>query len=172
MVPNNSGKCEDFDGEEVDSGQNLPMCVQKGLPRHSPRSFRRRFDAMVIENALHGVSVRRDPEIVQGVPDPSVSPRLILVRYVYDKIGNSISYPWSSWLRAPEPRLADPSYFLATSVLNQRRRVSGVTIPTNCSKVFRPNALAVTLSLRLCSSVNRRRRPSKCSRYTRTSSMR
>ena len=48
VVANDSRKCQDFDVEEVDSGQNLPMCFQKGLPgRSGPLTLRRGFDALV-----------------------------------------------------------------------------------------------------------------------------
>ena len=46
----------------------------------------------------------------------------------------------------PGPRLANPSYFRATRLRNQRRSVSGATIPANCSRVFRPDSLAFALS--------------------------
>lgn len=66
------------------------MCLKKRLlGRSRPLTFRRGLDAMVIENAFYGVSVNGDPEIVQSIPDPGVSPRLVLVRHFYGKIGNS-----------------------------------------------------------------------------------
>ena len=97
----------------------------------------------------------------------TVIPRLCkasLIRvYPHDWFSSAISRTRSAissrFRGRPRPRLAVPSYFLATRFLNQRRSVSGVTIPANCSSVFRPRALAFALNLRLCLSVNRSRQP-------------
>ena len=63
------------------------MRLEKGLPRRSRSpTLRRRFDTMVIEDTLNRIPVHDDPDIVQGVPNTSLTPRLILVRHFYDKI--------------------------------------------------------------------------------------
>ena len=49
-----------------------------------------RFDTMISENAFYGVSVHGDPKIVQGIPDPGVSPGRILGRDSDRQIGNSV----------------------------------------------------------------------------------
>jgi len=172
VVANDPYKCEILDGEEVQSGQGLPMCLNKSFPRCTAPSFRRRFDPMVIKNAFYRVSVHGDTKVEQRIPGRAP---LILV---YPQEGFSFairtarSAILSRVLGRPGPRLEDPSYFLATRFLNQRRSVSGVTIPANCSRVFLLSALAFTPNQRRCASVKRSRRPLKCSRYTRISSRR
>ena len=93
MAANDARQGEYLDVEEVESGRRLPMCLEKGLPCRSPLALRRWFKAMVSENTLHGVSIHRDPKIVQGIPDSGVSPRRILVRHSDGQISNSISHP-------------------------------------------------------------------------------
>ncbi len=115
VVANDSRKGQDFDVEEVDTGQNLPMCCKKALPgRSRPLTLRRWFNAMVIKDTLYRVSVHGDSGIVHRIPDPGVSPRFVLVRHFHDKIGDFVSRPWParaslgssivfSGHKAPEP---------------------------------------------------------------------
>ena len=49
---------------------------------------------MVIENAPDSVPIDRDPNIVQGIPDPGISPGLILSGHLNGQIGNPVSHPW------------------------------------------------------------------------------
>ncbi len=96
VVTNDSRECKYLDVKEVETGQDFPMCIQKGLPWHLPLALRCGFDAMVIEYAFYCVSVHGNPKIEQRIPDPGVSSRLVLVSNFYDKIGNSISFSWPS----------------------------------------------------------------------------
>ena len=127
---------------------------------------------MVIKNAYYRASVHVDTNVEQRIPGRAP---LILV---YPQEGFSFpirtarSAILSRFLGLPGPRLGDPSYFLATRFLNQRRSVSGVTIPANCSRGFLLSALAFTPNLRRCASVKRSRGLLKCFRYTRISSRR
>ena len=55
------------------------------------------------KNTLYRISVHSDSEIVQGIPDSGVSPRLVFVRHFHDKIGNPISHP-----RSPRASITRP----------------------------------------------------------------
>ena len=72
------------------------MRRKKGLPGCSrPFTPRRGFNTVVIEDTLYRIPVHGNPEIVQGIPDPGVIPRLVFVSDFYDKISYSISRPRS-----------------------------------------------------------------------------
>ena len=45
----------DFDGREVDRGQDVPMGFDEGLPGCLPFTFRSPFDAMFLEDVSNGL---------------------------------------------------------------------------------------------------------------------
>ena len=53
----------DFDGEEVGGRDRASMCYQKLLPLGLLATIRRRFDATLLQNILHGIRADRVPEI-------------------------------------------------------------------------------------------------------------
>ena len=88
MVTNNSGKCQDFDFEEVDSSQSAPMYRKKALPgRSRPLALRCGFDTVVIEDTLDRISVYGDSKSPQGIPGRAP---LAFAEFLVD--------PYSAWI--------------------------------------------------------------------------
>ena len=48
---------------------------------------------MLTKDTLHRVQIHGDPKIVKGIPDPGISPGVILGCHLYRKFGNPVSHP-------------------------------------------------------------------------------
>lgn len=128
----------------------MPMiCACRVWRRTTNRTWKRMIPTSV------STSTSKTSRAHRGVPSRAPLagrpwPGALILVYPHDRFLLAIrtvrSATLSRILGRPGPLLADPSHFLATSFLSQRRSVSGVTIPANWSRLLRPSALAFTLN--------------------------
>ena len=165
-VADQSAHGQHFDGEEVGSGEAVPMGGHERLPGRVHATLRRGPNAVVPEDRFDRVA----GEIVAESFQPAADARVAQVGFSFAM--QTMSAAMSGLvLGRPGRPCFEPSYFLATSLRYQRTIVSGVTMPATSARRRPPRTLPFTAKRRRWSSVRRSRR-GPCARRTRFSSSR
>ena len=79
MEADKSMSSPNLDGEQIGSGDNVPVRSEECFPRHSPP--RRWLDPVVTQNSGDGRTPYFVTKVGQGSLNPGISPRRILVRH-------------------------------------------------------------------------------------------
>ena len=83
VIPDQTGQCEDFDGEEIAGRNRAPVRSEKRAPGHA--TMRRRLDAMVLEDPLDRIAGDEVPDMAQRTDDSGVSPAIVFSSHCHDQ---------------------------------------------------------------------------------------
>ena len=94
--PRQTARRPDLNGEEVGSGEDIPVGGEKLPPGRAFPAFGRGFPAVCLEHVGDGASCDLVAEVVQGAPDPRVSPVAILRGHPDDQPPEFLHEGWAA----------------------------------------------------------------------------
>ena len=97
----------DLCSEEVSSRDAVPVNAEEVLPARASRTFWSWLDAVVLEDALHGVVANAVPEVEESALDAAVAPGESLDGHADDEVFDHLHRPRSSATRIVGPILCD-----------------------------------------------------------------
>ncbi len=77
---------EHFNGEQVGCRHSFPVSLKEGIPGRPSTPFGSRFEAMVLQDPLHGIAGDLVPEVDERSADSGVAPLRILCSHPHYKI--------------------------------------------------------------------------------------